>query len=116
MGMGYNKSVALKLKLSKKQSVVALSVSTMWSKVFGFFREMLTAFYFGAGVVKDAFNVSQAIPGRIASAFFITMLRTTLHKLSQVRVKLVYCCTRYKHLFSTTPGKIILKNPGVSFC
>jgi len=68
--MGYNKSVALKLKLSKKQSVVALSVSTMWSKVFGFFREMLTAFYFGAGVVKDAFNVSQAIPTRIGSAFF----------------------------------------------
>jgi len=42
----------------------------MWSKVFGFLREMLTAFYFGAGVVKDAFNVSQAIPGRIGSAFF----------------------------------------------
>jgi len=68
--MRYNKSVALKVKLSKKQSVVALSVSTMWSKVFGFFREMLTAFYFGAGVVKDAFNVSQAIPTRIGSAFF----------------------------------------------
>jgi len=31
---------------------------------------MLTAFYFGAGVVKDAFNVSQAIPTRIGSAFF----------------------------------------------
>jgi len=42
----------------------------MWSKLFGFLREMLTAFYFGAGVVKDAFNVSQAIPGRIGSAFF----------------------------------------------
>jgi len=42
----------------------------MWSKVFGFFREMLTAFYFGAGVVKDAFNVSQAIPTRIGLAFF----------------------------------------------
>jgi len=68
--MRYNKPVAPKLKLSKKQSVVALSVSTMWSKVFGFFREMLTAFYFGAGVVKDAFNVSQAIPTRIGSAFF----------------------------------------------
>ena len=68
--MRYNKSVAPKLNLSKKQSVVALSVSTMWSKVFGFLREMLTAFYFGAGVVKDAFNVSQAIPGRIGSAFF----------------------------------------------
>jgi len=70
MGMGYNKPVAIKVNLSKKQSVVALSVSTMWSKVFGFFREMLTAFYFGAGVVKDAFNVSQAIPSRIGSAFF----------------------------------------------
>lgn len=70
MGMGYNKPVATKANLSKKQSVVALSVSTMWSKVFGFFREMLTAFYFGAGVIKDAFNVSQAIPSRIGSAFF----------------------------------------------
>jgi len=68
--MRYNRHVALKVNLSKKQSVVALSVSTMWSKVFGFFREMLTAFYFGAGVVKDAFNVSQAIPTRIGSAFF----------------------------------------------
>ncbi|HQE49805.1 MAG TPA: hypothetical protein PKV93_10710 [Fervidobacterium sp.] len=62
--------MAPKLNLSKKQSVVALSVSTMWSKVFGFLREMLTAFYFGAGVVKDAFNVSQAIPTRIGTAFF----------------------------------------------
>jgi len=69
MGMRYNRPVALKLNLSKKQSVVALSVSTMWSKVFGFFREMLTAFYFGAGVVKDAFNVSQAIPQELAQPF-----------------------------------------------
>jgi len=76
--------VAPKVNLSKKQSVVALSVSTMWSKVFGFLREMLTAFYFGAGVVKDASNVSQAIPTRICSAFFITMPRTRLHKLLQV--------------------------------
>lgn len=30
----------------------------MWSKLFGFLREMLTAYYFGAGVIKDAFNVS----------------------------------------------------------
>jgi putative peptidoglycan lipid II flippase len=56
--------------LSRKQSVLALSISTMWSKLFGFLREMLTAYYFGAGVVKDAFNVSQAIPGRIGGAFF----------------------------------------------
>ena len=67
--MRYNEFVASRLNLSKKQSVVALSVSTMWSKVFGFFREMLTAFYFGAGVVKDAFNVSQAIPERIHGVF-----------------------------------------------
>jgi len=70
MGMRYNRPAALRVYLSKKQTVVAFSVSTMWSKVFGFLREMLTAFYFGAGAVKDAFNVSQAIPTRIGSAFF----------------------------------------------
>jgi len=83
--MRYNKSVAPKLNLSKKQSVVALSVSTMWSKVFGFLREMLTAFYFGAGVVKDAFNVSQAIPTRIGSAFFGAIKRSLLPYLIHVR-------------------------------
>jgi len=67
--MRYNKFVAPKLNLRKKQSVVALSVSTMWSKVFGFLREMVTAFYFGVGVVKDTFNVSQAIPERIHGVF-----------------------------------------------
>ena len=83
--MRYNKSVAPKLNLSKKQSVVALSVSTMWSKVFGFFREMLTAFYFGAGVVKDAFNVSQAIPTRIGSAFFGAINSSLLPYLIHLR-------------------------------
>ena len=83
--MRYNKSVAPKLNLSKKQSVVALSVSTMWSKVFGFLREMLTAFYFGAGVVKDAFNVSQAIPTRIGSAFFGAINSSLLPYLIHLR-------------------------------
>lgn len=83
--MRYNKPVAPKLKLSKKQSVVVLSVSTMWSKVFGFLREMLTAFYFGAGVVKDAFNVSQAIPTRIGSAFFGAVNSSLLPYLIHLR-------------------------------
>ena len=68
--MGYNRPVALKVNLSKKrQSVVALSVSTMWSKVFGFLRKMLTAYYFGAGVLEAAFNLSQAMATRTGSAF-----------------------------------------------
>lgn len=58
-----------KVNFNRKQSVLALSISTMWSKVFGFLREMLTAYYFGAQIVKDTFNVSQAIPGRIRGAF-----------------------------------------------
>jgi len=59
------------LNLSKKQSVVDLSISNMWSKLFGFLKEMLTAYYFGAGVMKDAFNESQVIPTRIGTAFLV---------------------------------------------
>jgi len=43
----------------------------MWSKLFGFLKEMLTAYYFGAGVMKDAFNESQVIPTRIGTAFLV---------------------------------------------
>ncbi|NPV88145.1 oligosaccharide flippase family protein [Coprothermobacteraceae bacterium] len=56
--------------LSRKKSVILLTISTTWSKLFGFLREMITAYYFGAGVVKDAFSVSQAIPSRLGSSVY----------------------------------------------
>lgn len=77
--------MAKKLNLSRKESVLALSISTMWSKVFGFLREMLTAYYFGAGVIKDAFNVSQAIPTRIGTAFFGAINSSLLPYLIHLR-------------------------------
>ncbi len=38
---------------------------TVLSKIFGFLRELLLSYYFGASGLSDAYIISQTIPGTI---------------------------------------------------
>ena len=48
-----------------KNSVFSISLGTVLSKLFGFFRQIIIAAAFGVGVVYDAFNYAYIIPGFI---------------------------------------------------
>ena len=46
-----------------KNSVTHISLGTLLSKLFGFFRQIIIAAAFGVGVIYDAFNYAYIIPG-----------------------------------------------------
>ena len=46
-----------------KNSAINISLGTLLSKLFGFFRQIIIAAAFGVGVIYDAFNYAYIIPG-----------------------------------------------------
>ena len=56
-------------KQSVSQAALLISILTLISKFFGFFREVLIANYFGATGQTDAFLVAMMIPGSILGLF-----------------------------------------------
>lgn len=59
------------------KSVFILAIFTLISKILGFFREVLIASRFGAGVESDAFFIAQTAT-TIISSIFISSIRTTM--------------------------------------
>ena len=55
------------------KTTIVLMIITICSKVFGFFREVILSFFFGASDISDAYLISQTIPSAIFS-FFATGL------------------------------------------
>ncbi|KXZ40566.1 putative peptidoglycan lipid II flippase [Alkalithermobacter thermoalcaliphilus JW-YL-7 = DSM 7308] len=69
------------------KSIFILAVFTLISKVLGFFREVLIASKFGAGLETDAFFVALTAT-TLFSSFFISSIRTTLIPiLSEIEIK-----------------------------
>ena len=62
-----------KLKASKQRSVARsagiVSIAVMFSRVLGLVREMVFAFYFGAGFLNDAFQLAFRIPNVLRDLF-----------------------------------------------
>lgn len=56
-------------KNSLLRSLLNVSGMTLISRVFGFLRDMLTAVYFGAGPLTDAFNVAYKLPNLLRRIF-----------------------------------------------
>lgn len=50
-----------------KKMAIVIMLLTIVSKMLGFFREIILAYYYGASNVSDAFIISQNIPGMIFS-------------------------------------------------
>lgn len=59
------------------KSTLAITVFLLIGKIFGFFRESLTAYVFGAGTEMDAFSLAQAATAMIAS--FVTQAIATTY-------------------------------------
>ena len=59
------------------KSVFILAVFALISKILGFFREILIASEFGAGIESDAFFIAQTATTLI-SAIFIGSIKTTM--------------------------------------
>ena len=58
------------------KSTLAIIIFSLIGKVFGFFRESLTAYVFGAGIEMDAFSLAQGATATI-SAFVTQAIATT---------------------------------------
>ena len=58
------------------KSTLAIIIFSLIGKVFGFFRESLTAYVFGAGIEMDAFSLAQGATANIA-AFVTQAIATT---------------------------------------
>ncbi|MDD7353211.1 MAG: murein biosynthesis integral membrane protein MurJ, partial [Peptoniphilaceae bacterium] len=59
------------------KSTLAITIFLLIGKVFGFFRESLTAYVFGAGTEMDAFSLAQAATAMISS--FVTQAIATTY-------------------------------------
>ena len=57
-----------RIKLTTAQTALLMAILTLVSKLFGFVREIVMANYYGAGMVTDAFVMSQNIPNYIIAA------------------------------------------------
>ena len=68
------------------KSTLAITVFLLVGKVFGFFRESLTAYVFGAGKEMDAFSLAQAATAMIAG--FVTQAIATTYIPSAQKAEL----------------------------
>lgn len=59
------------------KSTLAITSFLLIGKIFGFFRESLTAYVFGAGTEMDAFSLAQAATAMIAG--FVTQAIATTY-------------------------------------
>ncbi|MDU7115310.1 MAG: murein biosynthesis integral membrane protein MurJ [Peptoniphilus harei] len=68
------------------KSTLAITIFLLIGKVFGFFRESLTAYVFGAGTEMDAFSLAQAATAMIAG--FVTQAIATTYIPSAQKAEL----------------------------
>lgn len=57
-----------KITLTMAQTAAMMAILTLGSKIVGFARELVMANYYGAGMVTDAYVMSQTIPNYLLSA------------------------------------------------
>ncbi|NLM45013.1 MAG: murein biosynthesis integral membrane protein MurJ [Clostridiales bacterium] len=69
------------------KSVFILAVFALTSKILGFFREILIASKFGAGIESDAFFIAQTATGLISTIFIGSIKTTMIPILSAIEAK-----------------------------
>lgn len=52
-------------KYSREIVVTSVMIFTFLGKILGFFKELILAYYYGAGDISDAYLISQTIPGTL---------------------------------------------------
>ncbi len=57
-----------KLRFTTAQIAAAMALLTVFSKLLGFVREMVLAYFFGSGAITDAYNMATMIPGTLLAA------------------------------------------------
>lgn len=65
------------------QTIIILMIGTVLSKVLGFVRELIVAYRFGAGVISDAFVLTNGIPGILFSAIGVA-----------ISINFIPCCSK----------------------
>lgn len=66
------------------KNVLILMIINLLGKVFSFGRELIFSYYYGTGIIKDAFNISTVIASTIFSLIAISLSRTFIPVYTEV--------------------------------
>ncbi len=70
-----------------KKTALIIMIITIFSKVFGFFRELVLSYYYGASAISDAYLISLTIPAVIFSFVGTGLSTGFIPMFSQIREK-----------------------------
>lgn len=70
-----------------KKITIIIILITLASKLFGFFREFVLSFYYGAGKVSDAFIIANTIPTSIIAFIGVAIASVYLPRYSKLEAK-----------------------------
>jgi len=70
-----------------KKTAIIIMIITIFSKVFGFFRELVLSYFYGASAISDAYLISLTIPAVIFSFVGTGLSTGFIPMFSQIREK-----------------------------